>query len=198
MTQESNNTDDAFRDDVKLAVQTLRKGGVILYPTDTVWGLGCDATNEEAVDLVYKLKCRAESKSMLVLMADEAMVERYIEDPEEIAFELMQEAVEPVTVIFEKAAGLAPNLVAEDGSVGIRMPRERYCRALLKAFRKPIVSTSANISGEPAAALFSEISQNVIDGADYVAEYRREDTTRHKPSSVIKISKGGVFKIIRN
>lgn len=188
---------DGFREDVRQAVAALRAGGVILYPTDTVWGLGCDATNAEAVAKIYAIKHRAESKSMLTLMRNEAMAERYVEEPEEIAFDLIRESVEPVTIIFDGAKGLAANLIAEDGSVGIRIPRERYCAELLRAFGKPIVSTSANVSGQASPALYGEIADEIKREADYVAEYRRDDMTRHKPSSVIKISKGGVFKILR-
>ena len=188
---------DGFREDVRQAVAALRAGGVILYPTDTVWGLGCDATNAEAVAKIYAIKHRAESKSMLTLMRNEAMAERYVEEPEEIAFDLIRESVEPVTIIFDGAKGLAANLIAEDGSVGIRIPRERYCAELLRAFGKPIVSTSANVSGQASPALYGEIADEIKRKADYVAEYRRDDMTRHKPSSVIKISKGGVFKILR-
>lgn len=197
MAQETKNTTVSFRDDVKAAVQVLRRGGIILYPTDTVWGLGCDATNADAVARIYELKRRAESKSMLVLMGSEAMVERYIDEPEEIAFELMREAVTPLTVIFDRAVGLAPNLLAEDGSVGVRIPDESFTSELLKAFRKPIVSTSANISGQPAASVFADISPELVQNVDYAINYRRDDRQAHKPSSIIKISKGGIFKIIR-
>lgn len=186
-----------FKADVSDAVKVLKSGGLILYPTDTIWGIGCDATNPEAVARIYALKQRVQTKSMLVLMANETMIERYVSEPEEIAFQLMAEAVNPITVIFDKATGLAPNLVSEDGSVGIRIPRECYCEGLLRGLRKPIVSTSANISGEPAASVFGEISQAIIDGVDYVAKYRRDDTQRTKSSSIIKISGGGLFKIIR-
>lgn len=185
------------REDVRCAVQVLRAGGVILYPTDTVWGLGCDATNPEAVARIYAIKRRAESKSMLTLMRNEAQVERYVREPEEIAFDLMREAVSPLTVIFDGATGLAPNLVADDGSIGIRIPRERFCADLLRLFPRPVVSTSANVSGSPAPAFFHEIDPSIVAATDYVAEYRRDDTTPHRPSSIIKVSKGGVFKILR-
>jgi len=197
MAHETQNKIGSFREDVKAAVQVLRRGGIILYPTDTVWGLGCDATNAGAVARIYNLKQRAESKSMLVLMGNEAMVERYIDEPEEMAFELMREAVSPLTVIFDRATGLASNLLADDGSVGVRIPDEQFTQELLKAFRKPIVSTSANISGQPAASVFSDISPELVQKVDYTVQYRRDDSQAHKPSSIIKISKGGIFKIIR-
>lgn len=194
---ETPHMEDAYREDLRRAAETLRSGGVILYPTDTVWGLGCDATNQAGVARIYAIKRRAESKSMLTLMRDEAQVERHVSEPEEIAFELMREATDPVTVIFDGAVGLAPGLVAEDGSAGIRIPRERFCSDLLQRFPRPVVSTSANVSGTPAPALFSEIDPEIIEAADYVVSYRRDDMTRRKPSSVIKISKGGVFRILR-
>lgn len=186
-----------FKEDLRQALAVLRAGGIILYPTDTVWGLGCDATNPAAVEKIYKLKRRAESKSMLVLVSDEAQAERFTEDAEEIAFTLMTESVSPLTVIFDKGSGLADNLTAEDGSIGIRMTREPFTNALCRALRRPLVSTSANISGAPSAAIFSEISDEIINGADYVVNYRRDDSRRYRPSSIIKVSRGGVIKIIR-
>lgn len=186
-----------FKEDLRQALAVLRAGGIILYPTDTVWGLGCDATNPAAVEKIYKLKRRAESKSMLVLVADEAQAERFTEDAEEIAFTLMTESVSPLTVIFDKGFGLADNLTADDGSIGIRMTREPFTKALCRTLRRPLVSTSANISGAPSAAIFSEISDEIINGVDYVVNYRRDDRRRHRPSAIIKVSHGGVIKIIR-
>lgn len=197
MLKTDSNIGDQYREDLHKAVETLKRGGIILYPTDTVWGIGCDATNTEAVAKIYALKRRVESKSMLVLMRDIAQIERYVEEPEEIAFSLIEESVKPITVIFDGATGLAQNLLADDGSVGIRIPKERFTQDILRAFRRPIVSTSANISGAPSAPLFKNISKEIIAGCDYVVTYRRDDNTMHKPSSIIKISKGGIFKIIR-
>lgn len=183
--------------DIRQCVKILRAGGIILYPTDTVWGLGCDATNDKAVNSIYALKQRKETKSMLVLMKDTDMVSQYIDRPEEIALQLMEQTDKPVTVILAPAVGLSANLIAPDTSVGIRIPDDTFCQQLLKAFQKPIVSTSANISGETTPGLFAEISDKITENVDYVVNYRRNDTTRHKPSSIIKISDGGVFKIIR-
>ena len=197
MTNETLNTTDDLHREVNNAVKILKAGGIILYPTDTVWGLGCDATNPKAVEHIYKLKRRVENKSMLVLMSNEAMVDRYICEPEEIAFELMREAISPLTIIFDGAQGLASNLIAEDGSVGIRIPDEQFTQTLLRVFSKPVVSTSANISGQSAPSIFNDISTDIMQGVDYVVDYRRNDNSVHKPSSVIKISKGGLFKIIR-
>ena len=186
-----------YADDLRNALDVLRRGGVILYPTDTVWGLGCDATDSKAVARIYELKQRAESKSMLALVCDEAQAERYTDDAPEIAFTLMREADRPLTIIFDKGNGLAPNMLADDGSVGIRMTREKFSRDLCRRLRHPLVSTSANISGSPTPAIFSEIDPEIIRKADYVVHYRRDDTARHKPSSIIKISGNGVFRIIR-
>ncbi|MCM1319248.1 MAG: L-threonylcarbamoyladenylate synthase [Muribaculaceae bacterium] len=197
MNDDKNTPKDPFREDINEAVRVLKRGGIILYPTDTVWGIGCDATNADAVARIYELKQRALTKSMLVLMDSVAMVERYIDDPSEVALQLMSEATTPVTVILDNAIGLASNLISEDGSIGVRIPDERYCQALLRGLRRPIVSTSANISGHPTPAIFSEIEAEVCNSVDYIAHYHRNDTSTHKPSSIIKISKGGLFKIIR-
>ncbi|MBD5279184.1 MAG: threonylcarbamoyl-AMP synthase [Bacteroides sp.] len=186
-----------FEEDIKEAVAVLKKGGVILYPTDTVWGLGCDATNPEAVKKIYELKRREESKSMLVLVDGEAMLDRTVEDIPEVAWQLIEAAIDPLTIIYDHPHGVASNLLADDGSLGLRITSERYSRELCKRLRRPIVSTSANISGEKAPALFSEISEDIRNGCDYIAEYRRADTTPHKPSNIIKLSDGGLIKVIR-
>lgn len=186
-----------FEEDIKEAVAVLKRGGVILYPTDTVWGLGCDATNPEAVKKIYELKRRAESKSMLVLVDSEAMLDRTVKDIPEVTWELIEAAVDPLTIIFDHPVGVAPNLLAEDGSLGIRITSERYSRELCRRLRRPVVSTSANISGEKAPAVFAEISDEVKKGCDYIAEYRRDDNAPHKPSNIIKLGDGGLIKVIR-
>jgi len=186
-----------MEEDIRLAVETLRKGGIILYPTDTVWGLGCDATNTEAVAKIYELKRRSESKSMLVLVDSEAMLERTVEDVPEVAWELLEAATEPLTVIYDSAPTLPRNLLAKDGSIGIRLTHDPFCRRLIGRLRHPIVSTSANISGEKTPAVFKEISEEVKQGVDYVCNYRREDQTRRKPSDIIKLGSGGLISIIR-
>ena len=175
----------------------LQKGGVILYPTDTVWGIGCDATNEEAVRRVYEIKKRADSKAMLVLVDTPVKVDFYVKDVPVVAWDLIEMATRPLTIIYDGARNLAPNLIAEDGSVGIRVTNEEFSRQLCFRFRKAIVSTSANISGEPAAAVFSEISEEILNAVDYVVDYRREETGHPKPSSIIRLGAGGVVKIIR-
>lgn len=183
--------------DIKQAVDTLKRGGVVVYPTDTVWGIGCDATNPEAVRRIFEIKRRAESKALITLVDSLAMLERYVDDIPEVALQLVEESVDPLTVIYDHPRGLAPELLADDGSAGIRLTREQYSAALCRGLRRPIVSTSANISGEPTPATFSQISPEILSAADYVAEYRRDDTTPRRPSSVIKISSGGLFKILR-
>lgn len=186
-----------MKDEIKKACEVLQKGGVILYPTDTVWGIGCDATNEEAVRRVYEIKKRADSKAMLVLVDSPVKVDFYVKDVPVVAWDLIEMATRPLTIIYDGARNLAPNLIAEDGSVGIRVTNEEFSRQLCFRFRKAIVSTSANISGEPAAAVFSEISEEILNAVDYVVDYRREETGHPKPSSIIRLGVGGVVKIIR-
>jgi L-threonylcarbamoyladenylate synthase len=186
-----------MKDDLNEALGVLKQGGVILYPTDTVWGIGCDATNAEAVARIYKIKQREDSKSMLVLMENPALLDRYVDDVPEIAWDLIEITTTPLTVIYSGAKNLAPNLVAADGSIGIRFTREEFTSELLKRFRRPLVSTSANISGQPTPALFSEISGEIKSAVDYVVKFRQDDTSKAKPSSIIKLGSGGKIEIIR-
>lgn len=179
-----------FDQDIEQCLQALKSGGLILYPTDTVWGIGCDATNEKAVDKVYALKQRSDSKALIVLVADERDVLQYTAAPDLAVFEYLQMVEKPTTVIYEGAIGLAENLIAADGSIGIRICEETFCKHLIKRFRKPIVSTSANISGEPAPRIFSEITDEIKTGVDYVVRYRQSDTIIATPSSVIKWANG--------
>lgn len=169
----------------------MQEGGVILYPTDTVWGLGCDATNPDAVRRVYEIKQRADSKAMLVLVDSPVKVDFYVQDVPDVAWDLIEVADKPLTIIYSGARNLAPNLLAEDGSVGIRVTGEDFSRRLCQQFRKAIVSTSANISGQPGAANFSEISDEVKSQVDYVVGFRQDDMSRPKPSSIIKLEKVG-------
>lgn len=194
---EKNLSECDFREDIKEAVRVMRAGGIILYPTDTIWGLGCDATNEEAVKKIYALKQRPDSKSMLVLTDHEAKLERIVDEVPEVAYDLIEVAEKPLTIIYSGAKNLAPNLIAQDGSVGIRITKEPFSKALCEAFRMPIVSTSANISGQPSAQNFSEISEEIKQGVDYIVKYRQNDLSKTKPSSIIKLEKGGVITIIR-
>ncbi len=186
-----------MNDDIKAALEVLQKGGVILYPTDTIWGIGCDACNEEAVKRVYEIKNRTDSKSMLVLMENVGLIDRYVAEVPEIAYDLIEVAVKPLTVIFDGARGLAQNLVAEDGSIGIRITSEAFSSELIRRFKRPIVSTSANISGNPSPGCFDEIDERIINSVDYVVKYRQDDTQKSVPSSIIKLGRGGEVKIIR-
>ncbi|MBR2261969.1 MAG: threonylcarbamoyl-AMP synthase [Paludibacteraceae bacterium] len=186
-----------FKDDIKEAVKVMRAGGIILYPTDTIWGLGCDATNEDAVKKIYELKKRSDSKALLVLTDHVAKVERLVDEMPEVAYDLIDLSEKPLTIIYSGAKNLATNLLAEDGSVGIRVTKESFSKALCETFRLPIVSTSANISGEPAAKNFSEISEEIKNGVDYIVKYRQKDFSKAAPSSIIKLGKGGEVSIIR-
>ena len=184
-------------DDLKKACEVLRKGGIILYPTDTVWGLGCDATREDAVKRIYEIKRRSDSKSMLTLLDSPILLERYVDDLPEIAFELIDCSDKPLTIIYSGAKNLAANLIAPDGSIGIRITKEEFSQKLCRQFGKPVVSTSANFSGEPSPANFSEINSEILRLVDYVVNYRKDEIQKSKPSSIIRLEKNGVIKIIR-
>lgn len=184
-------------DDLKAAVDTLKRGGLILYPTDTIWGIGCDATNEEAIARIYKLKQREDAKAMLSLVGNVGQLERTVRDIPEVAWQLIDVAVNPLTLIYDHPIGIADSLKAEDGSAGIRITSEPFSRALCERLRRPVVSTSANISGKPAPATFSEISKEIIDGVDYVARFRRQEKGGAKPSNIIKVGDAGLVKVIR-
>lgn len=186
-----------MHDDLKKATEILKGGGIILYPTDTIWGIGCDATNVEAVQRIYEIKKREDSKSMLVLMENPGLLERYVEEVPEVAWDLVEISTTPLTVIYPGAKNLAANLVADDRSIGIRFTKEKFTSQLLQRFRKPLVSTSANISGEKSPAFFDEISDEMKSQVDYIVEYRQEDTTPAQPSSIIKLGPGGQIDIIR-
>lgn len=183
--------------DIAGAVEAMRRDGIIVYPTDTVWGLGCDATNEEAVRRLFDVKRRAEAKSMISLVASEAMLERYVDDIPEVAYQLIELSDRPVTIVFDHSYGLAPSLLAADGSAGLRVTAERFSNGLCRRLGRPVVSTSANISGEPTPKRFAQISREIIDAADYVALYRRDDEEERTSSMVIKISSDSTFKILR-
>ena len=197
------------KEDLQAALRVLRQGGIIVYPTDTVWGIGCDATNPEAVARIYALKKREDSKSMLVLLDSAAKLDYYVDVPESAEM-LLQTACDedptsqsddsptkPLTIIYPNARHLAPNLIAEDGSVGIRITKEPFSNALCAQLKRPIVSTSANISGEPTARYYKEIVRLILDHTDYVCLFRRDDETPHEPSTIIKINADNSFKIIR-
>ena len=179
-----------FETDVENCLRILQSGGTILYPTDTIWGIGCDATSEEAVEKIIALKERPASKSFVVLIADERDIMQYTAAPDLSVFDYLQSVTKPTTVIYDDAIGLAPNVLADDGSVAIRICREPFCRHLIKRLRKPIVSTSANISGELTPQLFPDISKKITDGVDYTVMYRRDDITKTSPSSIIRWKNG--------
>ena len=202
------------REDLQDALRVLREGGIIVYPTDTVWGIGCDATNEAAVAKIYALKQREDSKSMLVLLDSAAKLDYYVDVPETAEMLLETSTAEqspslggrdregfetqkPLTLIYPNARHLAPNLIAEDGSIGIRITNEAFSKALCAQLKHPVVSTSANISGHPTAHFFREIEEAILNGADYVCRFRREDQTPHEPSSIIKLNADSTFVIIR-
>jgi len=184
-------------EDIKAAIAVLQNGGIILYPTDTIWGIGCDACNEEAVKRVYAIKNRVDSKSMLVLLENAALLDRYVDEVPEIAFDLIELTDKPLTIIYDRAKNLAKNLIAEDGSIGIRITQETFSSELIRRFKRPVVSTSANISGKPSPARFDEIDQQIIDAVDYVVKYRQDELQKAIPSSIMKLGSGGEIKIIR-
>ena len=179
------------------AVEVLKAGGVILYPTDTVWGLGCDATNEEAVSKIYEIKKRSDSKSLITLVSDADMLGRYVRTIPEVAINLLEVNDKPMTIIYPGAINLAPNVVAQDGSAGIRIPMSEFCRELVRRFRRPIVSTSANVSGEPSPAFYREIPSCIVEAADWVADPRFEKGATGRSSQIIKVGLRGEISIIR-
>jgi len=175
-----------YETDIEQCLDVLTSGGVILYPTDTIWGLGCDATNPGAVEKIIQLKKRPEQKSFVVLVSSEREILKYVAAPDPAVFEYLEKVTRPTTVIYNNALGLAENVLATDGSVAIRICQDEFCKHLIKRFRKPIVSTSANLSGEPSPRIFKEISKEIINGADYVVHYRQEEETPSAASSIIK------------
>ena len=187
-------------EDIRQAVETMRKGGVILYPTDTVWGIGCDATNAEAVKRVYEIKQRDDSKALICLVDSDARMQRYIRHVPDVAWQLidsLSDGGKPTTLILDGAINLAPNLIAEDGSIGIRITNEPFSKELCYRFQKAIVSTSANISGEPAAQNYRVIDQRILDAVDYVCWSRRQEHKPHTPSAIIRLRENGEVTIIR-
>lgn len=189
--------DEIMKEDIRKACEVMQKGGVILYPTDTIWGIGCDAMNAEAVKRVYEIKKRSDSKAMLVLVDNAVKVDFYVDGAPEVAFDLIELTNKPLTIIYDGAKNLAPNLIAEDGSVGIRVTSEEFSNRLCYRFRKAIVSTSANVSGEPSPATFGEISDEIKQAVDYIVQSRQQENKASQSSSIIKLGKGGQVKVIR-
>ncbi|MDE6237616.1 MAG: threonylcarbamoyl-AMP synthase [Muribaculaceae bacterium] len=186
-----------MKESLDKALAVLREGGIILYPTDTVWGIGCDATNPEAVEKIFKLKQRADSKAMLMLVGSEGQLQSYVQNIPDAAWQLLDAAVNPLTIIYDNPVNIASNLLAEDGSAGFRITKEKFSSSLCLRLRHPLVSTSANISGNPAPSSFSKIDPEIINGVDYVVDYGREDSPEARPSNIIKVGNDSVIKIIR-
>jgi len=187
-----------MEEDILKSLEVLQKGGIILYPTDTIWGIGCDATNSKAVEKIYQLKKRVDNKSMLVLVDSDARIDRYVNDVPDIAWQLLEMADKPLTIIYPNAKNLPFNLVADDGSIGIRVAKDEFCQKLIGKFRKPIVSTSAKISSQPSPKNFAAITAEIISGVDYVVKLKQNSANNTKPSSIIRLGTGGLFEIIRN
>lgn len=183
--------------DIQKAIEVLRAGGIILYPTDTIWGIGCDATNPEAVKRVFEIKRREDSKALICLVDSAGRLQRYVRNVPDVAWDIVDLATKPTTLILSGANGLAPNLLAEDGSVGLRVTSEVFSHTLCYRFQKAIVSTSANISGEPSPQTFADINPEIIEAVDYVCLSRQRDTSIHEPSSIIKLGPSGEVTIIR-
>ena len=179
-----------FEQDISNCLSTLKQGGIILYPTDTIWGIGCDATNANAVTKVYTLKERPDEKAMIVLVADEKDILRYVTQPDLSIFEYLKNQVKPTTVIYDGAVGLAGNLIGDDGSIAIRICSDEFCKHLIKRFRKPLVSTSANVSGQPFPKNFISIQDKIKEGVDYIVSYRQNDPSQGQPSSLIRWNRG--------
>jgi L-threonylcarbamoyladenylate synthase len=186
-----------MEEEIKKAYDTIKSGGVILYPTDTIWGIGCDATNPEAVKRIYEIKKRPDTKSMLVLLDSSAKLDYYVDELPAIALDLIDLSVKPLTIIYSGARNVAPNLIAPDGTLGIRITQEAFSKEICRRLKKPLVSTSANSSGQPSPADFSEISKEIIQAVDYVVDYRKNEKQKAVPSSIIQLGKGGLIKIIR-
>lgn len=186
-----------FQHDIEQCLETLHKGETILYPTDTVWGIGCDATNPAAVEKIAAIKKRNDHKSMIVLVADEREILRYVTQPDLRVFDFIKGIGKPVTVIYEGAVGLADNLLHPDGSIAIRIVEEEFCKHLIKRFRKPIVSTSANLAGYPPPSIFNDIDFAIRDSVDYVVQYRQDDLYPSQPSAIIRWKNNGTHEMIR-
>ncbi len=185
-----------FNEELQKCFEVLKQGGLILYPTDTVWGIGCDATNPEAVQKVYALKNREDSKALICLVANQAMLERHVKEVPEVAYDIMDLATKPTTIVFDEPIGVAQNLIAKDNTLAIRVASDKFCQYLINKFRKPIVSTSANISGEPTPKRFKDIGPKILKGVDYVVNLPDENKDP-SPSSIIKLGNDGLVKVIR-
>ena len=186
-----------MKEDIQNCLNTLREGGIILYPTDTVWGIGCDASNPQAIQKIYDLKGRTSSKALITVVGSEVMLERTVLNMPEIAWDLIESANKPLTLIYDEVKGIAPNAIAEDGSCGIRLAKDTFCQQLIQRLGKPIISTSANVSGEETPKNFRSISDTILKGVDFVVNYRQNEATSQKSSNIIKLKNNGEIKIIR-
>lgn len=193
-----NKSNENIKQEVNDALEVIKRGGLILYPTDTVWGIGCDASNPAAIEKVYQLKQRHESKALICLVSDFKMLNQFVEEVPEVAYDILKYAVKPTTIIYDKPIRVAANLVPEDNTLAIRVVKNDFCKELIRKFRRPIVSTSANISGEPTPANYSEISEAIKNGVDHIVDVQRNDKRASTPSAIIKLSGDGEVKIIRN
>lgn len=186
-----------FKKDIEQALDVLRKGGIILYPTDTIWGIGCDATNPEAVEKVNQLKGRSKNKSLIILLDNDNKLSSYVREIPDVAYELIEYSDTPLTIIYSGAKNLSPNLIPADGTIGIRIVKHDFCKELIHRFRKPIVSTSANLTTHPSPKNFSEVEDEIINGVDYVVSYQQEDQQENSASTIIKLGPSGQFELIR-
>lgn len=187
---------DALTQEINSCIRVLEEGGLILYPTDTVWGIGCDATNEEAVNKIYSLKKRPDTKAMICLVANDGMLERHVKKVPEVAYDIMDLATKPTTIVYDDPIGIARNLIAADNTLAIRVASDKFCRYLINKFKKPIVSTSANVASNPTPAHFGKIDKAILKGVDYVVNLQR-DTQNGSSSSIIKLGNDGTVKVIR-
>jgi len=186
-----------LKEEIAKALKVIQDGGIILYPTDTIWGIGCDATNTEAIEKIFTLKQRDEAKSMIILLDNENKLESYVQEVPSIAYDLIEYAENPLTLVMPGAKNISPALIAADGSVGIRVAKHDFCQQLIQRLRKPLVSTSANISGKPSPQTFDEIEQGIIDGVDYVVTLEQHNTEKKKPSTIMRLNPDGQFEFIR-
>lgn len=186
-----------FENDIEVSVNKLNEGKIILYPTDTIWGIGCDATNGNAVKKIYALKKREEKKSLIILVANESMIRQYVANPSEKLLSRISATEKPTTAIFRNANNLPPQLVNEDGSIAMRIPKDEFCIQLVKQLQKPLVSTSANISGEKFPQNFDEVSDEIKKGVDFIVQHRQNDLSEKSPSSIIKLNEEGEIEVIR-
>ena len=186
-----------LRDEVKKAFYIVQQGGIILYPTDTIWGIGCDATNTEAIQKIYALKQRAKEKSMIILLDTENKLESYIREVPALAYDLIEFTENPLTLVMPGAKNISSALIAEDGSVGVRVSKHPFCQQLIQRLRKPLVSTSANISGQPSPQNFMQIAPEIIEGVDYVVDVDQHDLSIKKPSTIMKLDPSGLFEFLR-